>query len=160
MIASPGMTIPPLATNSQRVTPPSPMTPSWQVTASRQMVLWSFVALLALGLAWELWLAPLRPGGSVLAIKVQPLAVGLPGLFASRVRAFQGWSMGILAYLCEGLVRATSDRGPSVPLAWIETVLAAAAFIAILVHVRARRLAAAAAAAAASTPTPTPTPAV
>ena len=115
------------------------MPPSRQVSASRQVVLCVFAALLVLGLAWELWLAPLRPGGSLLAIKVLPLALGLPGLFASRVRAFQGWSMGILAYLCEGLVRATSDRGPSVPLAWIETVLAAAAFVAILVYVRARQ---------------------
>ena len=31
------------------------------------------VALIVLGLAWELWLAPLRPGGSMLALNVLPL---------------------------------------------------------------------------------------
>ena len=29
----------------------------------------SLVALILLTLAWELWLAPLRPGGSLLALK-------------------------------------------------------------------------------------------
>jgi hypothetical protein len=33
----------------------------------------SLVGLIVLGLAWELWLAPLRPGGSLLALKVLPL---------------------------------------------------------------------------------------
>src|SRR5690606_28653235 len=31
------------------------------------------IGLIALGLAWELWLAPLRPGGSWLVLKVIPL---------------------------------------------------------------------------------------
>jgi len=98
-----------------------------------------FVALIALGVAWETWLAPLRPGAWLLALKVLPLVVALPAIAQGRVRAYQWWSMAILLYLTEGLVRAASDVGPSVRLAVAETLLAAAAFAAILAYVRARR---------------------
>lgn len=99
----------------------------------------AFAALIVLGLAWELWLAPLRPGGSMLALKVLPLALAIPGIARGRVRTYQWWSMGILAYLCEGVVRATTDPGMSRVLASIETALALAAFAAILIFVRASR---------------------
>ncbi len=92
-----------------------------------------------LGLAWELWLAPLRPGAWVLALKVVPLALAIPALHAGKVRAFQWWSMIVMIYLAEGLVRATSDQGPSVLLAWIEAALAAVAFLGILAYVRSMR---------------------
>jgi hypothetical protein len=44
----------------------------------------SLIALLFLCLAWELWLAPLRPGGSMLALKALPLLVS-----AARHTAWQ-----------------------------------------------------------------------
>lgn len=112
------------------------------LAALRRLVVGAFVALIALGLGWELWLAPLRAGGSALSLKVLPLAAALPSLLRGRVRTYQWWSMLVLAYLAEGLVRATSERGPAVPLALAETVLAALAFTAILLYVRARRRAA------------------
>ena len=40
----------------------------------------SLAALIALCLAWELWLAPLRPGGSTLALKALPLVLPLTGI--------------------------------------------------------------------------------
>ena len=107
--------------------------------ALRRLVVGSFVALIALGLAWELWLAPLRPGGWALSLKVVPLALALPSLMRGRVRTFQWWSMLVLVYLAEGLVRASSDRGPSVALAIVETGLATLAFTGILLYVRAAR---------------------
>jgi uncharacterized membrane protein len=48
--------------------------------------------------------------------------------------------MIVMIYLMEGLVRGASDSGASVPLAWIEAILAAAAFGAILLYVRNRRI--------------------
>ena len=105
---------------------------------ARRWVLACFVALIILGVAWEFWLAPLRPGGSLLALKVLPLVFSLPALRASRLRVYQAWSMGILLYLCEGLVRAASDHGLSASLAVIETVLAAIAFGALLLYARVR----------------------
>ena len=106
---------------------------------SHRIVLACVAALIVLGLAWELVLAPLRPGGSMLALKVVPLVLALPALARGGVRTFQWWSMAILIYLCEGLVRAVSDPGLSATLAWIETALAATAFAAILAYVRGRR---------------------
>ncbi len=105
----------------------------------RRIVVFCFAALIILGLAWELWLAPLRPGAWLLAVKVIPLAMALPALASGRVRTFQWWSMIVMLYLAEGLVRATSDIGPSVPLAWIEAALSTIAFLAILGFVRASR---------------------
>lgn len=106
---------------------------------ARRLSVAAFVALAALGLAWELWLAPLRPGGSLLALKALPLVLALPGIARGRIRTYQWWSMGILAYLCEGLVRATSDRGTSAMLAIVEIALALLAFLSILLYVRAAR---------------------
>lgn len=49
----------------------------------------SLIALIFLGLAWELWLAPLRAGGSLLALKVLPPPLLLPlfGILRGRLRA-------------------------------------------------------------------------
>lgn len=108
------------------------------MASTRRIVIGSFVALILLGLAWETWLAPLRPGGSLLALKVVPLALALPSLWRGTLRTYQWWSMLILVYVAEGVLRATSDRGPGVALGAIEALLAAAAFGAILLHVRHR----------------------
>ena len=110
---------------------------------ARRLTVAAFAGLVLLGLAWELWLAPLRPGGSMLALKVLPLVLALPAIFRGRVRTYQWWSMGILAYLCEGLVRATSERGTSALLAGGEIALSCLAFGGILAFVRAARAAAA-----------------
>jgi uncharacterized membrane protein len=97
-------------------------------------------ALSVLCFAWELWLAPLRPGGSTLVLKAVPLVLALPALWRGRVRAYQWWSMLILLYICEGLVRGLSDAtATSRLLGWIEAALASAAFGSILAFVRAVR---------------------
>jgi uncharacterized membrane protein len=97
----------------------------------------SLVALIFLGLAWELALAPARPGGSLLALKVLPLLAPLFGLLRGRIYTYQWTSMLILAYFAEGAVRAWSDRGLSAQLAAAETVLAVICFVACITFVRA-----------------------
>ncbi len=97
------------------------------------------LAIALLGAAWETVLAPLRPGGSMLVLKVLPLVLVLPLLRHGHVRTFQWWSMLILFYLCEGVVRGMSDAGLSAALGWIEAALAAAAFATIIVYIRAAR---------------------
>lgn len=109
------------------------------MNAIRWVVVGSFIALIVLGLIWELWLAPLRPGAWLLALKVIPLAIALPALITGHIRTFQWWSMIVMLYLTEGLVRGASDTGASVPLAWAEAALAAIAFFAILAYVKAAR---------------------
>ena len=57
-----------------------------------------------------------------------------------RVRAYQWWSMLILLYVCEGVVRGMSDATATArTLGWIETALAVVAYGAILAYVRASR---------------------
>ena len=77
----------------------------------------ALAALIALCLGWELWLAPLRPGGSLLALKALPLALPLGGILKGRRYTYQWSSMLILAYLAEGVTRAWAERGVSQLLA-------------------------------------------
>jgi uncharacterized membrane protein len=85
----------------------------------------SLIALIALSVAWELWLAPLRPGGSMLVLKVVPLLMPLMGILKGRRYTYQWASLLILFYFGEGLVRSTSDAlALSRQLGILETVLA------------------------------------
>ena len=99
----------------------------------------SCLGLIVLSLAWERWLAPIRPGGSWLMLKAVPLLLPLPGLLKGKRYAYQWSSLLILLYLCEGLVRATSDQGLSQWLATLETILATVFFISVLAFCRATR---------------------
>jgi uncharacterized membrane protein len=90
-------------------------------------------------LAWELWLAPLRPGGSFLALKVLPLVFPLRGILEGRRYTYQWSSMLILAYFTEGVMRAWGDRGVSQALAAIEVALSLVFFAAAVAFARATR---------------------
>ncbi len=92
----------------------------------------SLLALIVLSLLWERWLAPIRPGGSWLMLKAVPLLLPLRGLLNGKRYTYQWSSLLILAYLTEGLVRATSDAGTSQWLAVIETLLSSVYFISVL----------------------------
>jgi uncharacterized membrane protein len=105
----------------------------------RRLVIACFAALALLLIAVEMWLAPLRPGGSLLVLKAAPLLIALPSLWRGQVRTYQWWSMLILAYLCLGLVRGVSDTGASALFGWLEALLAATAFLAVIGYVRSER---------------------
>jgi len=92
--------------------------------------------LMLLCVAWELWLAPLRPGGSWLALKVLPLLWISPGILRGRLYTFRASTMLILAYFAEGVVRAYSDTGLSATLALVEVVLSMVFFAGAIGHVR------------------------
>ena len=100
----------------------------------------SLLALLFLCLAWELWLAPLRPGGSWLALKTLPLLAPLMGVLHGRRYTYQWASMLILAYFAEGVVRAFSDIGVSAALALAEALLALIFFVSSVFYARLTRL--------------------
>jgi uncharacterized membrane protein len=99
----------------------------------------ALVALIALCLAWELWLAPLRPGGSLIALKALPLALPLGGVMSGRRYTYQWSSMLILAYFAEGVTRAWSDTGLSQKLSLVEIALSAAFFAAAVAYARLTR---------------------
>ncbi len=99
----------------------------------------ALLALIALCLAWELWLAPIRPGGSWLALKALPLALPLGGVLSGRRYTFQWSSLFVLGYFVEGVMRAWSERGLSQVLASAEIALALAYLVAAIVYVRLAR---------------------
>jgi uncharacterized membrane protein len=96
----------------------------------------SLIGLLFLCLAWELWLAPLRPGGSMLALKALPLLLPLFGILRGKRYTHQWTTMLALGYVAEGLTRAVSDQGVSQALAMAETFLATLLFTGCLGHAR------------------------
>ncbi len=119
--------------------------PSAAVAASRALAVTSLLGLIALGLLWELWLAPLRPGGSWLALKVLPLCVPLAGLLKNRMYTYRWVSLLVWLYFAEGVVRATSDPAPGNALAAAQIVFCLLLFSACALHVRLRLRAARAA---------------
>jgi uncharacterized membrane protein len=125
---------PPVATASADDATPRVAGPAARRTRALAVAL--LLALVALGLAWELRLAP--TGSGALAIKVAPLALLLPGLLKYRLWSYRALSLLVWLYVAEGLVRATSERGAAVPLAIAEVVLATALFVACAAHVRLR----------------------
>jgi uncharacterized membrane protein len=106
------------------------------VNATRILALGLTVALILLGLAWELGLAP--TGRGTLAVKVLPLALALPGLLRHRMYTHRWLSLLVWVYVAEGLVRATTEQGLSQWLAAAEVVLGVALFAVSAWHVRAR----------------------
>lgn len=99
----------------------------------------SLIALIALCLAWEGWLAPLRPGGSWMILKGALLLLPLFGILRGKRYTFKWMSLLIQFYLLEGLLRATSDRGLSQALAFGETLLSVMLFVAIILYLRTTR---------------------
>jgi len=96
----------------------------------------SLVALTLLCFAWELWLAPLRPGGSWLVLKTLPLLAPLRGVLRAWAYTYRWAMLLILPYFAEGVVRAWSERGLPSHLALAEAVLAFAFFCAAIACVR------------------------
>jgi len=99
----------------------------------------SLVALIFLCVAWELFLAPVKPGGSWLVLKVVPLMLPLFGVLHGRRYTFQWTTLLIWLYFAEGVVRAWSDRGLSAQLGVAEIVLSLAYFVSAVAFVRVQR---------------------
>lgn len=105
--------------------------------ASRALALASLLALVVLGLAWELWLAP--TGSGTLALKVLPLLAALPGLWRSRLYTYRWLSLLLWLYVGEALVRASTEHGTARALALAQLLLCLALFSACALQVRSQR---------------------
>ena len=97
----------------------------------------SLLSLILLCVAWEMWLAPLRPGGSWLVLKALPLLAPLFGILRGHRYTHQWASLLSMAYLTEGIVRATTETGLRQILALAEIALALAFFSATAFYARA-----------------------
>jgi uncharacterized membrane protein len=96
----------------------------------------SLIALIFLCVAWEFWLAPVRTGGSALALKALPLLLPLFGVLRGKRYTYQWSSMLIFAYFTEGVVRAWSERGSGRVMAVTEIVLSLFFFTAAVWYAR------------------------
>ncbi len=112
------------------------------VAATRWLAVGSLLGLILLCLAWELALAPVRPGGSWLALKALPLCIPLAGLLKNRMYTYRWVSLVVWLYFTEGVVRAWSDKPPGNWLALGEVALCLLLFTACALHVRLRQRAA------------------
>jgi uncharacterized membrane protein len=131
-----------------------PLSPIAAANPAVEMTRWlgvaSLVGLVVLGLAWELVLAPVKPGGSLLALKVLPLCFGLAGLLKNRMYTYRWLSLLVWVYFTEGVVRGWGDKPPGNWLGLLEVALCLALFAACVLHVKLRFKNAKAAAAASS----------
>jgi uncharacterized membrane protein len=126
----------------------------WHVQLSRSLAVASLIGLIVLSLLWELWLAPLRPGGSWLAIKALPLCIPLAGLLKNRMYTYRWVSLVVWLYFAEGVIRLQGDAWPSNAFAAVEILLCLMLFTASALHVRWRLRDAALAAADTEVPEP------
>ncbi len=108
--------------------------PDRVVRTTRAVALAALIALIALGLAWELWLAP--TGRGTLALKVLPLVFCVAGLWRHRMYTFRWLSLLIWLYVMEGVVRATSESGLGAALALAEVVLSLLLFAVAGIYIR------------------------
>lgn len=114
----------------------TPAEPTLNVALQRT-AMFSLIALFILCVLWEIWLAPLRAGGTLLFLKALPLACAFRGVSKGSLYTIQWASMLVLLYLMEGVVRVMSDPpGPSIAMAWMEIVLSSIFFFAALFYVR------------------------
>jgi uncharacterized membrane protein len=111
------------------------------VTASRYQLTTSIslIALIFLCIAWEGWLAPLRPGGSWLILKAVFLLIPLFGILRGRRYTYKWLSLFIQFYLMEGAMRATTETGLSQWLAAGECLLAGIIFVVAILYIRKTR---------------------
>jgi uncharacterized membrane protein len=119
---------------------PLPGTTARQASAWRWSIA-AWLALIALGLSWELMLAPLRPGGSWLALKVVPLLLPLPAMLRGSAYAMQVALFIVLLSVLEGSARMFEPA----PVAWLaamQCALAIGFFVAAIVYLRPMKIAA------------------
>lgn len=99
----------------------------------------SLFALIFLCVAWELFLAPVRPGGSWLVLKAVPLLVPVFGVLHGKRYTFQWTTLLVWLYFAEGVVRAWTDHGLSARLAAVEIALVLVYFASAVAYLRTHR---------------------
>ena len=100
------------------------------VEATRWIAVASLLALIVVGLAWELWL-PAQP--SLWVVKVLPLCIPVAGLLKRRMYTYRWVSLLVWPYFMEGVVRWSEG----LPAA-LQILLSLSLFVACALHVRLR----------------------
>lgn len=96
----------------------------------------SLLALIALCLGWEIFISPLRAGGSLLFLKALPLLLPLFGILRGKRYTYQWAGMLILLYFTEGVVRTWSETGLGQALAATEVALSVLFFACTITYAK------------------------
>jgi hypothetical protein len=96
----------------------------------------SLILLILLSLSWELWIAPLREGGSWLALKALPLCLPLTGILKKRIYTYQYSSMLILIYFAEACMRLADTAVASRICAAVSVLLCITFFLGCLAFIK------------------------
>jgi uncharacterized membrane protein len=112
----------------------APALPDPAVRRARDIALASVLGLVAVGLAWELWLAP--TGSGTWAVKVVPLLFCLAGLLRHRLYTFRWLSLLVWLYALEAMTRGVTESGLSQALALVQLALSLVLFTACALYVR------------------------
>jgi uncharacterized membrane protein len=91
----------------------------------------SLFVLVGIGIATELWLAPLKPGGSWLAFKVIPYSLAIPGMIKGRAYTGQWLSMMLMLPFIESVLRL-QDQGLIATMSSIQLLCTLICFISLL----------------------------
>lgn len=94
----------------------------------------SLALLIVWCVAWEMWIAPLKPGGSWAVLKAVPLLFPLLGVIKRDIYTLQWTSMMILIYFIEGVVRAWADK-VTPWLGWGEVAIVVVYFLCAIMYV-------------------------
>ncbi len=116
----------------------APLLASTGVLTTQRVALLTLLALIVLCVGWELAWAPIKPGGSWLALKALPLALPVAGFLKRRLYTFRWVSLIVWLYFIEGVVRAYSDPSPSCQMAQVEILLCLVLFVSCALHVKYR----------------------
>ena len=104
---------------------------------ARAVAVACLLAMIVLGLAWELVLA--RTGSGTWALKVLPLAFAFTGLLKLRVYTYRWLSLLVWLYVAEASVRAVTEGGLVRAMALSQGTLALLLFVTCVAFVRARQ---------------------
>jgi uncharacterized membrane protein len=96
-------------------------------------------ALVLMEILWETVWAPVRPGGSWIALKAIPLAFVWLGMARGHARARQVASLLLPFYVGEAVVRGVTEPGRHAAVAWSAAALGMVAFVALMLSFRASR---------------------
>ena len=94
------------------------------------------VAMIFLVAAWELWLAPMNGSPSWVVLKAFILMLPLRGLLYGRRYTYQWYTMFVLLFFMEGVMRAWSDQGLSQILAGVQVALTVISFVSATLYAK------------------------
>ncbi|MGL6041133.1 MAG: DUF2069 domain-containing protein [Deefgea sp.] len=102
----------------------------------QKITVFSVVAMIFLVLAWELWLAPVGGSPSWVVLKAFILMLPLRGLLHGRRYTYQWYTMFVLLFFMEGVMRAWSDKGLSQMLAGVQVALTVISFLSATLYAK------------------------